>query len=247
MREVLYITFKNPNASILHGLFNKFPHYTIKHVDASIASMQKTFSFDGISVTSALDEIAKECHCVVIYENSLNPDTGMPMRAISIYDLETTCNKCGYRGDYTDICPECESTDLKYGYGNDTRIFISKDNLTDKITFSCDLDSVKNCFKLVAGDNVMTSAIQACNANGTDYIWYISEELKSDMSVELVEKINDYDTLYEYYSKEHVTTIPVELVNNYNTLIEKYTPYNKDLKKIENPNMIGYSSLMNMV
>lgn len=245
-RSLIY-NFQNPNASILHGLFNKFPHYTIKHVDASIASMQKTFSFDGISVTSALDEIAKECHCVVIYENGLNPDTGMPMRAISIYDLETTCNKCGYRGDYTDICPECESTDLKYGYGNDTRIFISKDNLTDKITFSCDLDSVKNCFKLVAGDDVMTSAIQACNANGTDYIWYISEELKSDMSVELVEKINEYDTLYEYYSKEHVTTIPVELVNNYNTLIEKYTPYNKDLKKIENPNMIGYSSLMNMV
>lgn len=245
-RSLIY-NFQNPNASILHGLFNKFPHYTIKHVDASIASMQKTFSFDGISVTSALDEIAKECHCVVIYENSLNPDTGMPMRAISIYDLETTCNKCGYRGDYTDICPECGSTDLKYGYGNDTRIFISKDNLTDKITFSCDLDSVKNCFKLVAGDDVMTSAIQACNANGTDYIWYISEELKSDMSVELVEKINEYDTLYEYYSKEHVTTIPVELVNNYNTLIEKYTPYNKDLKKIENPNMIGYSSLMNMV
>jgi len=40
----------NPNASVLDTIFEKAPHYKIRHVDSSIASQQKTFSFDGTSI-----------------------------------------------------------------------------------------------------------------------------------------------------------------------------------------------------
>ena len=37
-RSIIY-NFQNPNASVLHGIFQKAPHYKLVHVDASIASM----------------------------------------------------------------------------------------------------------------------------------------------------------------------------------------------------------------
>lgn len=245
-RSIIY-NFENPNASVLHGIMSKIPNYKIKHVDASIAKMQKTFTFDEVSVQDAFNTIADECHCLVVYNNGMNPKTNQPAREISFYDLETICNTCGHRGEFTDICPECGSTDLKYGYGKDTKIFVSKDSLSEEITYTIDIDSVKNCFKLVGGDDIMTAAIRACNPNGSDYIWYISNELKEDMPKELVEKIESYDELYEYYSKEHVTVLDTILLNDYNDLIERYKPYNKDLVKIDDPNLVGYSSLMNII
>lgn len=245
-RSIIY-NFENPNASVLHGIMSKIPNYKIKHVDASIAKMQKTFTFDEVSVQDAFNTIADECHCLVVYNNGMNPKTNQPAREISFYDLETICNTCGHRGEFTDICPECGSTDLKYGYGKDTKIFVSKDSLSEEITYTIDIDSVKNCFKLVGGDDVMTAAIRACNPNGSDYIWYISNELKEDMPKELVKKIESYDELYEYYSKEHATVLDTTLLNDYNDLIERYKPYNEDLVKIDNPNLVGYSSLMNII
>ena len=237
----------NANASILSAIFQKAPHYTIKHVDSSIASMQKTLEFDGVSIEDALNEISEECHCIAIYNNGTNPDTNMPAREVSLYDLEQICNDCGYRGEFTDACPKCGSSNIKYGYGNDTTIFISKNNLTDEITYTTDLESVKNCFKLLAGDDVMTSAIQACNPNGTDYIWFIPYELKQDMPVELVEKLESYDELFNYYQKEHVTVIEQDLIDKYNLLIEEYIPYNKDLHLITDNQIIGFPALMNLM
>ena len=50
-----------------------------------------------------------------------------PDRSISVYDLYTVCNGCGYRGAYNDICPECGRDFLNY-FGNDTTIYIDKEN-----------------------------------------------------------------------------------------------------------------------
>ena len=245
-RSIIY-NFQNENASVLHKLFDKAPHYKIKHVDSSIASMQKTFSFDGQSIQECLNKIQEECHCLVVYNNSMNPETNMPAREISLYDIENICNDCGYRDEFTDVCPQCGSKNIKYGYGKDTRIFISKDNLTDEIVYTTDLDSVKTCFKLVAGDDVMTSAIQSCNPNGTDYIWYIPPNLLLDMPKELADKIVSYDELYNYYSKEHVINLDESLINEYNTLVDKYQAYNNELTKIESSSIVGYSYLMNII
>ena len=40
----------DPKASLLHRILAKAPHYHIAHVDASIANIQRTFSFDGKTI-----------------------------------------------------------------------------------------------------------------------------------------------------------------------------------------------------
>ena len=84
--------------------------------------------------------------------------------------MESNCSQCGYRGEFTGSCPKCKSTNINEGYGVDTSIFISSDECGADIQFTTDTDSVKNCFKLEAGDDLMTATIRNCNPNGTDYI-----------------------------------------------------------------------------
>lgn len=103
---------------------------------------------------------------------------------------------------------------------------------------------MKNCFKLEAGDDLMTATIRNCNPNGTDYIWYLSDAVKEDMSKELVDKIKAYDNAYNTYQNSYVATLDGDLINKYNALVDKYRIYNDELGRIESP-IVGYSSLMN--
>lgn len=244
-RRLIYDPW-DKDCSILTMITEKVPHYTIKHVDSSVASLFKVFAFDAVSIDDAILEICTECHAIPVYNDGSDPETGMPLREISIYDLETVCNTCGHRGEFSDVCPECGSTDLKYGYGKDTTIYVSKDNLTEEVQYSTDVDSVKNTFKLVAGDEIMTAAIRACNPNGTDYIQYLNQETREDMPKELVNKIDEYDNLYKYYQKENVVNLDSEIVDDYNNLVDKYKPYNEDLAYVSRT-LKGYSALMNAV
>ena len=175
----------NPKGSLLNRIIaDKAPHYTIVHVDRSIANLNRilTFTFDDKSIYDALQEISKEINCLFVFGEGDGSDNSTIKRTISVYDLESTCNDCGYRGEYVDTCPECGSNHVSNGYGKDTTIFISPENLADNITYSTDSGSVKNCFKLEAGDDLMTATIRNANPSGSDYIWYISNEVKKEMS-----------------------------------------------------------------
>lgn len=185
----------NPKGSLLHRILEKAPHYYIKHVDGSLSNIQRTFSVDDVSIYDFLvGDCAEQFNCLFQF-NSIE-------RSISVYDLYTVCIDCGHRGEFNDTCPKCNSVNLKY-YGEDTTILISTDNLTDEITFETDVDSVKNCFRLVAGDDNMTAAVIACNPNGSAYWYYFSQEQKQAMPKELVEKIESYDKLVDSYSEEY--------------------------------------------
>lgn len=185
----------NGEGSLLHRILEKVPHYSIKHVDESLKNLQRTFSINDKSVYDFLTgECAKQFNCLFQF-NSVE-------RSISVYDLYTVCVDCGHRGEFNNICPECNSKDLLY-YGTDTTIFVSTDNLTDEITYSTDVDSIKNCFKLEAGDDNMTAAVIACNPNGSSYLYYFSDEQKRDMPDELVEKLEYYDALVASYTEEY--------------------------------------------
>lgn len=235
----------DPEASILNRLLkDKAPHYSIIHVDDTIKNIQRMFSFDDISICDAFTEISEEIGCLFIYHSDTDGN-GKIRRGISVYDLQQNCNSCGHRGEYTDKCPKCGSTNINNGYGEDTLIFVTADELASGgIQFTTDTDSVKNCFKLEAGDDLMTATIRNCNPNGTDYIWYLSDAVKEDMSEELVEKIKTYDEAYNVYQDSYVATLDEELINKYNTLVDKYKIYNDELGYIESP-IVGYSSLMN--
>lgn len=185
----------NPKASLLHRVLSKATHYSIKYVDKSLWKLQRSFSINGTSIYDFLvGECAEQFNCLFAF-NSVD-------RSISVYDLYTVCADCGHRGTYNDVCPECGSTELNY-FNEDTTIFVNKENLTDSVSFETDVDSIKNCFRLVAGDDNMTAAVRNLNQNGSQYIYYRSPEQEEDMSDELVNRLNSYDELYNSYTEEY--------------------------------------------
>lgn len=233
---------QNLKASLLNRLLSdKASHYKIIHVDSTIANLQRSFSFNDISVYDAFMEIEKELNCLFVFGE---PSDETPMlRTISVYDLEQSCRDCGYRGEFIDKCPKCNSSNINEGYGEDTTIFFSKENLTEDIELSSDVDSVKNCFRLEAGDDLMTSTIINATPSGSQYLWKFSQDDISEMSDGLQTKITTYDNKYDYYQKEYHANINLEIINKYNALINKYKSFNKALSPIITP-IIGFSKIM---
>lgn len=215
---------KDPEASILDRTLEKAPHYRIIHVDDTIKNIQRSFSFDDVSIVDSHQKIAEEVGCLFVYHSNSDQD-GKIQRTISVYDLQQNClnPECNYRGEFTDKCPKCGGTNIKYGFGTDTLIFVTSDELASEgIELVADIDSVKNCFKLEGGDDLMTATIRNCNPNGTDYLWYFSEDVKEDMSDELVDRLNSYDNLYKDYCNNYESKLNANLVNKYNDLVKKY-------------------------
>nr|DAH97540.1 MAG TPA: Minor structural protein 4 [Caudoviricetes sp.] len=229
---ILYRPDDHPEASLLHRILEKAPHYTVEHVDDTIANIQRTFSFDGTSIYDAFQDIAEEINCLFVF--NFNADRyGNLKRTISVYDLESNCLNpdCRHRGEFIDVCPKCGGTEIDEGYGDDTTIFVTADELADSINFSTDTDQVKNCFRLEAGDDLMTATVRNCNPNGSNYIWYISEDTKQDMSKELVSAIDAYNAEYRKYQNDHIYLNGSEdIVRYYDALIAKYNDANIYLK-----------------
>lgn len=186
------------SASLLHRiLHDKCPDYTIAHVDDSLAGIQRMFSCDGASVYDFLTgEVAEEIGCLFRFDSV--------SRSISVYDLKCSCNACHYRGEFTGNCPECDSDAIQRGYGVYTGVYISSENFADMITLEGDADSVKNCFKIEGGDDLMTATVANCNPNGSEYLYRFSDKMKADMPEELVEKLEAYDRLYEQFKDDYV-------------------------------------------
>lgn len=234
----------DPEASILNRMLEKAPHYSIAYVSPTIAKIQRSFSFDGDSIYDALQSVAEEIGCLFVFPSNTD-EYGKIRRKIYVYDLQQNCNDCGHRGEFTEICPKCGGNNIEHGYGEDTLIFVTSDELASgDIKLVTDTDSVKNCFKLEAGDDLMTATVRNCNPNGTDYIWHFSDSIKEDMSDELVEKLDAYNSLHKRYYNDYESKIDTTILNKYNSIVDKYSIYNKDLQRIKTP-IIGYSSLMN--
>jgi len=231
-------------SSLLDRMMEKVPHYTIAHVDTHIQSLQRTFTFDNTSILDAFNDIAEEIDCIFVIDSGTNDD-GEIARSIYVYDLQSYCIDCTHRDSFQGACPECGSTNILQGYGDDTSIFVSTENLAEDIQLEVDTGSVKNCFRLEAGDDLMTAAIRSCNPNGSQYIWYISDDVKRDMPHELVDKLEDYDELYDEYVNTRSVSLDSSAVSAYNTLINKYVTYRNTLATVTNP-ITGYSNLMNV-
>ena len=224
----------NRNLSILHRVLENAPHYRIAHVDYTLVHMERvlSFDFDGNSILDCFNEIEKEVGCVIIvkgvYDNSNNMD-----RLVYVYDLQDYCDVCHTRTDnLSGVCPKCGNTFMLKGYGEDTTIFITADELGEKIGYSSNTDKVKNCFKLEAGDDDMTAAVRNCNPNGSNFIWHLSSMMREDMSNMLRSKLNGYDELYRAYQTTKPIYLNGDLVDAYNDIVEKYSAYNDDLKPI---------------
>ena len=234
----------NPKASLLNRILSaKAPNYKIIHVDESLQKMQRTFTFDGKSIYDAFQEIEEELNCMFVYGEEDTSNDGLIQRTISVYDLESTCKDCGYRGEFLDQCSKCGGTNFTSGYGEDTTIFVNKENLAEDISVSSDTGSVKNCFYIEAGDDLMTSTVININPSGSQYIWYFTDEMKEDMSDELREKLESYDKKYSFYQSEYIAELNDDILQKYNDLIVKYREFDMNLTTIQPP-IRGFSSLM---
>jgi hypothetical protein len=245
----------NPEISLINRVLSKAVNYTVRpDVPISLRNIQKTwtFSFDNDSIYDALLEIAEEVNCLFDFR-SYTMD-GKIVREVGVYDLESYCKDCGHRSEFHNICPECGSTNIDEGFGDDTPVFWSIDNACDDITYSTDVDSVKNCFRLEAGDDIITSAIISCNPNGSNYIWYFSPEIReTELSKELKERLDTYDNLYNNYVNDTEYQDDI-LIDDFNSLVSKYLDnkdsYGEEIWIAPNSEVIpipikGYSSLIN--
>lgn len=236
------------HASLLHRVLEKAPHYSIAHVDSTLRELSTVheFTFDGTDTLSALkNDIAEAYHCLFSFNSE--------QRTISVYDLYSTCTECNYRGDFLDTCPECGSTKVINKYGEDTNVLINSTNLTKSITLESNQDSLKNCFYVTGADDLMNATIRNINPNGSQYIYYFSDDVLSDMPDNLKNKLKSYDTLYNEIQTTRKMALDSTKVTNYNNVVTSVTKKfanvsddNKDkvtFNKLANP-LVGYSSLI---
>ncbi len=236
------------HASLLHRVLEKAPHYSIAHVDSTLRELSTVheFTFDGTDILSALkNDIAEAYHCLFSFNSE--------QRTISVYDLYSTCTACKYRGDFLDTCPECGSTKVINKYGEDTNVLINSTNLTKSITLESNQDSLKNCFYVTGADDLMNATIRNINPNGSQYIYYFSDDVLSDMPDNLKNKLKSYDTLYNEIQTTRKMALDSTKVTNYNNVVtsvtKKFADVSDDDKdkvtfnKLANP-LVGYSSLI---
>lgn len=175
-KPTTFYNMEDESLSLLHRVLSKVPHYKIKHVDKNLCNLQRTFSVDGTSIYDFLTgDCSEQFDCLFVFDTVSEEGETTSYRYVSVYDLMT--------------------------FGKDTTIYVDKNNLTDSIHFEMDGDSVKNCFKLEAGDDIMTSAVRSLNPNGTDYLYILRDEDKKDMPKKLVDKLEEYSTLYDSKSQ----------------------------------------------
>lgn len=236
------------HASLLHRILEKAPHYSIAHVDSTLRELSTVheFTFDGTDTLSALkNDIAEAYHCLFSFNSE--------QRTISVYDLYSTCTACKYRGDFLDTCPECGSTKVINKYGEDTNVLINSTNLTKSITLESNQDSLKNCFYVTGADDLMNATIRNINPNGSQDIYYLSDDVLSDMPDNLKNKLKSYDALYNEIQKQRKMALDSTKVTNYNNVVtsitKKFANVSDDDKdkvtfnKLTNP-LVGYSSLI---
>ena len=183
----------DPEHSILNRiLHDKAPHYSIAHVDDSLKNLQRTFSVNSTIDDFLRQDLATEIDAYVAYDTS--------ERTISLYDLKCTCANCGTRYNPSLVqCPECGALTMQQnnrGYGSDTGIIISIANLTDDIKVEANKGDIKNTFRVIGGDDLITNYVQAVNPNGSNYITEFSRLQTRDMPEVLQRRLIEYIEAY---------------------------------------------------
>ena len=178
-----------PYRSLLHRAFDKVPQWSFGHIDSALWNIQRTFQCNGDSLYDFLTgTVAEEVGCLFIFDSV--------KREVNAYDFKSTCRECGYRDWFNHICPKCGSAYLD-SFGEDTCIYIDAENFGQQFKYTTDQNAVKNCFYLKSGDDNFDAAIRDRNPNGTQYIYYFSDDMRHDMPMPLLKKMDEYQELYQ--------------------------------------------------
>lgn len=230
MDDYVVTVFYNPNdpkGSLLDRvLHDKCPDWSIGHVDGTIANIQRTFTADNTTIYDFLvNTVATEIGCLFKFD-SVN-------KKINAYDLKNTCSSCGFRGEFTDKCPKCGSTEYIRSYGAWKNVYVSPENTALQVTVDGDSESVKNCFKIVGGDDLMTATVVNINPNHSSYIYRFSDDMKADMPTELVKRLDEYEAEYRENLKNYTDYTnywydEIDQVMEYQTRMMPETPIPQD-------------------
>ena len=201
---------KAKESSLLHRILTFAPHYSIGYVSPTLYGVQRTFSWSGTDIMSAIHDIEDELNCV--FDIHVERKGGKAQRVINVYDLQY-CEKCyqdairrgetltnstsKFRTIINGICQNCNSSAHISDIGIDSGIYISTNKLTDSISIHQDNDSLKNCFKVSGGDDLITSTVQGLNPSASGKIMSFSDAQKKLMSRKLVAKLEAYQNNYD--------------------------------------------------
>lgn len=195
----------DPAHSLLHRvLADKAPHWSWGKVTSKIAldeeskpesssTFQRTYTADGETIYDFLTGTVAEESNVIFEFDTFH-------RKINCYSL---CD-CIDQDTGEVICK---------GIGEDTNVLVSKNKLVNEISISSDKDSVKNCFKIEGGDDVISDMVRAVSMSGSNYINIFSEFQLNDMPEELRDKlvayqakISDQSLQDQYYGENGIYT-----------------------------------------
>lgn len=203
----------NPSISLLDRVFGKASHYSIRDVDNSLKNIQRTFSFNGVSIKDALNQIEKQVGCKFVIDSA--------SREVDVIDLYSTCVDCGYRGEFDEVCPKCGSTNILPSYGEESGVYISNKNLSESVNITTQDNSLKTVFRLTAGDTDMTAAIMNMNPNGTRYIYNFGTKISSQFSADLKNALDKYEkALKDAENKKF--TFDEKLSSDFANIVKKY-------------------------
>ncbi|WP_337935025.1 tail fiber domain-containing protein [Jutongia sp.] len=195
---VFYRPDDHPEASLLHRILTYAPTYSIGYVDPSLYNINRQFSCSDTSVYDFLQDVAEEIGCIFVFSHD--------KRVINVFDAEDHCTNpdcSGSRHIVNGVCQKCKSSQyIEKGYGLDSSTFLDTHNLLEEITDTIDADSIKNCFKLVAGDDTTTNLIGQRLIGNSPYIWTFSDFEIEEFSNELREKWLSYEPFVETYQEE---------------------------------------------
>lgn len=222
--------FKRKHSLLHRVLADKAPHWSIGYVTPYItlgedvqpeeaSKFQRTYTVDGDSIYDFLTRtVAEESNVIFIFD-TIN-------RKINCYSL-------------SDCIDQKNGEIWCKGIGEDTTVFVSKNKLANEITISSNKDNVKNCFRIVGGDDVITDMVRAVNMNGSNYIYQFADFQYNDMSEALRQKITDYqemmsskETQDEYYGENGIYT---RLCNAYDDLLYYESSMMPNTDKVTEP------------
>lgn len=210
--------------SLLHRILKeKAPHWSVGHVTPYISldddytvesskTFQRTYTADGTSVYDFLtQDIAKESNVIFVFD-TFN-------RIINCYSLSNGIDENGNL--------------VNLEIGEDTNVYLDKNNLVKEINENSQKDNIKNCMRVLGGDDTINAYVRALNVSGSNYIYNFDKFQLDDMPSELVEKLRSYQADIEARSPQYA-----------NILSELFRAYEKlsDLNDTMMPGNIAQSS-----
>ncbi len=184
--------------SLLHRVIkDKAPSWSIGHVPEYVAvdeeteaekvtEFQRTYTVDGTSIYDFLmGDVAKETNVVFLFDTK--------NRVINCYNAQNCYSfKTG------------EKVLVSSELGENTSIFVSKGNLTNEITIESNKDSLKNCFKVLGGDDLINAYVASQNLTGDNYIYNFSDIQLNDMPDELKNGLIEYQELLDSKREDYL-------------------------------------------